>query len=557
MQIVIPMSGYGERFRAAGYSVPKPLIWVEGKPIIAHVIEMFPGETDFVFVCNQDHIDNNEYNLEETLNELCPTGKVVGIRSHKLGPIHAVQQVQHLLKEDQPVVVNYCDFTCYWCWSDFKKFVEETESDGAIPAYQGFHPHSLGDTNYAYMREEDGWAIDIQEKKPFTSDRMSEFASSGTYYFKSARLMNECFNYVLNESLDIGGEYYCSLAYKYMFRNNMSVSVYPLQHFMQWGTPDDLHEYNIWSTTFRNLIDRRGRLGQKSGAVIVPMAGLGKRFVDEGYLEPKPLVKVSGAPMAVQAARDLPLAENYVFVLRENMLGIDIISKKLEESFSGVHISWIDSLSEGQACTAAIGLNSLECKIENFDGPVTFGACDNGVIFNENAFAKQLADPSIDVLVWGVRGYPNAIRRPEMFGWIEEVDGQISSISVKKPLCSPKSDPIVIGAFTFKRVRDFNRAYESLVSRDGRINGEFFIDSLINDAIGMGLKCSLFEVDSYLCWGTPNDLKSFQYWQSCFDKWRGHPYELEKDSRINRDEIGTLKVAYRRKTPSRPKKRNR
>ena len=50
MQIVIPMSGYGERFRKAGYKVPKPLIQVEGKPIISHVIDLFPGEKNFYFI---------------------------------------------------------------------------------------------------------------------------------------------------------------------------------------------------------------------------------------------------------------------------------------------------------------------------------------------------------------------------------------------------------------------------------------------------------------------------------------------------------------------------
>ena len=48
VQIVIPMSGFGERFRRDGYLVPKPLIEIEGKPIIAHVIDMFPGETDLI-----------------------------------------------------------------------------------------------------------------------------------------------------------------------------------------------------------------------------------------------------------------------------------------------------------------------------------------------------------------------------------------------------------------------------------------------------------------------------------------------------------------------------
>src|SRR5690606_28141832 len=112
-------------------------------------------------------------------------------------------------------------------------------------------------------------------------------------------------------------------------------------------------------------------------------------------------------------------------------------------------------------------------------------------------------DPSVDIVVWGVRGYPNAKRHPKMFGWVDAEDGRIRSISVKTPLDASMSGPIVLGAFTFRRLADFRRALDRLIARDGRINGEFYIDSLINDAIALGLQCQLFEVDSYLCWGTP------------------------------------------------------
>ena len=64
-QIVVPMSGFGERFRKAGYSVPKPLIEVEGKPIIAHVTDMFPGEKNVLFVCNKDHLDHRAWRMEK------------------------------------------------------------------------------------------------------------------------------------------------------------------------------------------------------------------------------------------------------------------------------------------------------------------------------------------------------------------------------------------------------------------------------------------------------------------------------------------------------------
>ena len=153
MQIVIPMSGFGERFRAKGYSKPKPLIDIDGQSIISYVVDLFPSESNLFFICNEDHLSNSSYRMESHLKAICHTGKVIGIPSHKLGPIHAVNQIKDKLDFNEPVVVNYCDFTCYWNWYNFKKIVQDLNVDGAIPAYRGFHPHSLGSTNYAYMKE--------------------------------------------------------------------------------------------------------------------------------------------------------------------------------------------------------------------------------------------------------------------------------------------------------------------------------------------------------------------------------------------------------------------
>ena len=75
-------------------------------------------------------------------------------------------------------IVNYCDFTCYWSFEDFKKYCTDNSLDGAI--LQRFHPHSYGTTNYAYIKEQNLLLEAIQEKQPFTSNRVDEFASSGT-----------------------------------------------------------------------------------------------------------------------------------------------------------------------------------------------------------------------------------------------------------------------------------------------------------------------------------------------------------------------------------------
>ncbi|MBT8544357.1 hypothetical protein G6730_05145 [Polynucleobacter paneuropaeus] len=547
-QIIIPMSGFGERFREAGFVVPKPLIEVDGRPIISYVIDLFPGEQDFIFICNQEHLDNPVYRMREIILKYCPTGRLVGIPPHRLGPIHAVCQIEELLDLTRPTIVNYCDFTCYWDWSHFKKLVSQSFCDGAIPAYKGFHPHSLGATNYAYIRENNGCVVDIQEKQPFTENRMEEYASSGTYYFANARIMVEAFRRTIDENLNVGGEFYVSLAYKTLLQQGKKILVYPLRHFMQWGTPGDLAEYCSWSQIFKKLlsnpVSNNLTFEDPRGSLVIPMAGLGKRFVDEGYLLPKPLIPVSGNPMAIQAAEDLPKSKYQSFILRKDMHGLADIETSIKNHFPNACITIISEVTEGQACSALIGLEALDqlgvCDVS----PITFGACDNGALFNFAKYQELINNPEVDIIVWGARGHINAVRNAQMFGWIDSKNGLIKSISVKSPLNSPAIDPVVIGTFTFKNSNFAKQSIKALIARDGRINGEFYLDSCINDAIALGLRCHLFEVDSFISWGTPNDLKTYEYWQSCFHKWTSHPYRLELDSRVKASNIHSLKRSF-------------
>lgn len=559
VQIVIPMSGFGERFRRAGYAMPKPLIEVGGKPIIAHVVDLFPGEHDFIFICNADHLAHEPYRMAEILKQYCPTGRIVGIEAHKLGPIHAVRQVEHLIDPDRPVVVNYCDFTCLWDWAHFKTFVAQSGCDGAIPAYKGFHPHTLGTTNYAYMREQDGWVLDIQEKQPYTDNRMQEFASSGTYYFRTGRIMADAFAATMGQGLNVGGEYYVSLSYKPMLAAGQPVAVYALQHFMQWGTPEDVREYEGWSGAFHRLATPEpAEPALPQGAVVMPMAGLGQRFAKEGYTETKPLIMVSGQPMVVQATRDLPRAAQHAFVLRQDMPGHERISSTLRAHFPGAVLRDVASVTEGQACSAELGVQALRQAggaSVNADvaGPVTFGACDNGALYDRAKLAALFESTDVDVIAWVARGHANAIRHPQMFGWVDaDADGRIQRVSVKVPLANPARDPIIIGTFSFRRVEDFERSLARLIEQNDRVNGEFYLDSCINHALALGLNCRIFEVDHFLSWGTPNDLRTFEYWQSCFDQWPSHSYRLEDDGRVPAEAVAPLRARYRAEPPALP-----
>ncbi len=548
MQIVIPMSGFGERFRKAGYVVPKPLIQVGGRPIISYVADLFPQEDDILFICNEQHLTDPAFRMRDVLQTLRPSARIVGIPAHRKGPVYAVAQVAGLIRDDAPVIVNYCDFTCYWNYPHFKQFVAQAGCDGAIPAYRGFHPHSHGSTFYAYLRETGRWVSDIQEKQPFTDNPSEEFASSGTYYFASGAMMKQAFAQIMNCNLDVNGEYYVSLAYKPLLEARKRVAVYELQHFMQWGTPDDLAEYCQYDRAFRALaMPEQYRPARYPGALILPMAGAGARVGAAGYAKPKPRIEVSGRPMAIAAACDLPQTDAQVFILRRDLPQLEETKGELNQAFPQGRIIVLEHLTAGQALTCLAAIGETEPS-----QPLTIGACDTGLLYDAAQLEALLSDETTDVIVWGFRGHAAARRRPQSYGWIDAADGVVKGVAVKQPLSNPACDPVVVGAFTFKQAADFKAAAERMIAHDTRVNGEYYVDSCINDALALGLSVRLFEVEAYLCWGTPEELKTFEYWQSCFYKWDGHPYSLSRDRRVPRDCIDALERRYVQVRPSLP-----
>ncbi len=517
MKIIVPMSGVGRRFIEAGYSEPKPLIQADGKPIIEHVVGMFPGESDFIFICSQAHLDSTP--MREVLTRLAPKAKIVAIAPHKLGPVHAVLQAAQLIGDDEPVVVNYCDFSVEWDWKGIKARLEKNGCDGAVPAYRGFHPHCLGSTNYAYMREKDNWMLQIQEKKPFTDDRLKEYASSGTYYFSRGAYVKKYFAELRADPAQaLNGEYYVSMVYNLLVRDGLKVWIPEFPVMLQWGTPEDLEEYQAWSDHFR--LERGFKPSRRfPGTALVPMAGEGLRFKKEGYAQVKPLIPVSGEPMILKAAGSLPVMDSYVFAARSEHLSGHPLEAALKGRFgAGTAIVEVAKLTAGQAATCLLAKGALDPE-----APLMIGACDNGMVWDEEAFAALVADPAVELVAWTFRGHPGARRKPEAYGWVERDEaGWIKNVSVKKAIsATPGRDPGIIGAFWYRKARYFSEAAEAMIAADERVGGEFYADSVVNWALKQGRRGKAFDVRRYLCWGTPDDLRTWEYWEGHFKRTAG------------------------------------
>ena len=539
MHIVIPMSGMGNRFINAGYTVPKPLIMVDGKPIIEHVCNLFPGEEKFTFICNSKHL--KETNMLEVLKRIKPNANIIEIPNHKKGPVYAVSSISDLLDDDEEIIVNYCDFSTYWDYKDFLLHTRNRGADGAIPAYKGFHPHMLGSTNYAFIRDDKQWMFEIKEKEPFTDNRMEEYASNGTYYFKKGLFVKKYFDKLMSRDINLKGEYYVSLVYNLLVEDGLKVSIYEIQHMLQWGTPEDVQEYNSWSKYFRNAINLQEKTkARKNSITIIPLAGRGSRFVKEGYITPKPLIEVSGKPMIIQAARSLPNTEKQIFVTLQEHLEAFPLEKILKSEFNNSQIVPINEVTEGQAITCSLGL-----KDADNEASLLIAATDNGMIYNPIAYQKLVEDMSVDAIIFTFRHHVSSKVNPQMYGWVKTDGDNAIEVSVKAPISNdPYNDHAIVGTFYFRKVDFFKQALNSLLSKEVRVNGEYYVDSLMGELIELGLKVKVLEVEDYICWGTPNDYETFVYWQSFFYKNNLHPYRLELDKTVPINKLENLNKKY-------------
>ena len=384
---------------------------------------------------------------------------------------------------------------------------------GAVTAYRGFHPHSLGPNLYAYMRAAGDQMLEIKEKGCFTSDRMNEFASAGGYYFRNGALLKHYFQRAKAIDLKTQGEYYASSPYNLVVADGLPVLIYELRHFLQWGTPEDLSEYLDWSRFFSQP-DWTPSAPPSAGAVLVPMAGAGERFSRAGYAEPKPLVPVAGRPMVQRALATLPPADRTFVVAQQALLTNPGLRPALAASTGRpVEVLAAPGLTAGQAATCL-----LACEALDLDAPLFIGPCDTSFAYDEAAWAALTADPAVDAAVWTFRDHPHANRYPQQYGWVAaDAAGWISGVLVKQPLhADVRADPGVTGAFWFRRARDFCAAADALVAQNHRVNGEFYVDAVIPVLLQQGRRARLFDVTHYICFGTPDDVRTFEYWDAYF-----------------------------------------
>ena len=255
MQIIIPMTGYGSRFVAAGYKDLKPFIKVYDKPIIWWIINgMYNSDDEFIFICRKEHLDSID-NMYNYLKSLSNHSQIIPIDSWvQKGPVYDVMRAAEYIDNNKPSIINYCDFYMTWDYNAFIDNVIKNNYDGAIPCYHNFHPNLIPEKNvYASCKyDEHCILIEIKEKFSFEANKFNASHSAGTYYFKNGEILKKYCQALIDDNNTLNGEFYASLPYNYMVKDGLKVWVANIvDYFCQWGTPEDLQEFLFWNNIIK------------------------------------------------------------------------------------------------------------------------------------------------------------------------------------------------------------------------------------------------------------------------------------------------------------------
>jgi dTDP-glucose pyrophosphorylase len=236
--------------------------------------------------------------------------------------------------------------------------------------------------------------------------------------------------------------------------------------------------------------------------LLMPMAGEGKRFREAGFDTPKPFIQLNGKPMFLNAVECLPKADRHVFIAAREIPG-NLLPV-------GSETIYVNNTTAGQASTCLLA----KSLIDN-EEPLLIAACDNGLQFSMNSFAALAKEA--DCIVFTFRHHPAVLPHPEQYGWVNVQGNEVLSVSCKKQLGDdPFNDHAITGAFWFAHGKYFVKAAEKMISENRKVNNEFYVDECINDVLAAKLRVKVLEVDKYICWGTPNDLKTYLYWQNYY-----------------------------------------
>ena len=233
INVLIPMAGGGSRFKAQGYTFPKPLIDVRGKPMIQIVVDNLNVDAHFIFIVQKEHYET--YNLNYLLPLIAPNCDIVQVDGVTEGAACTTLLAKEFINNNEFLLMANSDQFIEWNSNETLYAFTNDQSDGAILTFESTHPK----WSYAKLGD-DGFVSEVAEKKP-----ISKHATAGVYFWKRGSDYVKYAEQMINKNIRVNNEFYVCPVFNEAIQNNKKIKIFDIKKDGMWGigTPEDLNYF--------------------------------------------------------------------------------------------------------------------------------------------------------------------------------------------------------------------------------------------------------------------------------------------------------------------------
>jgi len=231
LNVLIPMAGAGSRFEQAGYTFPKPLIEVKGKPMIQVVVDNLNIKANYIYVVQKKH--REKYNLDTLLNLITPNCKIVETEGVTEGAACTALLAKEYIDNDNPLFFANSDQFVEWDSNEFMYKMNETDVDGGIVSFRATHP------KWSFAKiDDDGFVTEVAEKNP-----ISDIATVGYYYWKHGSDFVKYAEQMIDRNIRVNNEFYVCPVFNQAIEDEKKIITFDVPKMWGLGTPEDLNYY--------------------------------------------------------------------------------------------------------------------------------------------------------------------------------------------------------------------------------------------------------------------------------------------------------------------------
>ena len=231
MNVLIPMAGAGSRFASAGYTFPKPLIEVNGKPMIQVVIENLNIEANYTFVVRKEHYE--KYSLQYLLTLIAPNCNIIQVDSLTEGSACTTLLAKEFINNDYPLLLANSDQFMQWNSNESLYAFNADGIDAGILTFKATHPK----WSYAKIGE-DGFVSEVAEKKP-----ISDNATVGVYYWNKGSDYVKYAEQMIEKNVRTNNEFYICPVFNEAIADGKKIRIKEIERMWGIGTPEDLNYF--------------------------------------------------------------------------------------------------------------------------------------------------------------------------------------------------------------------------------------------------------------------------------------------------------------------------